>query len=48
MGRVCGSTHGEIRYIYKIFVVKPEERRALRTPMHKWEDNIRMDVWEIW
>jgi len=46
MGRAC-STHGEdgkcIENIYR----KPEGRRPLRRPRHRWEDNIRMDLREI-
>jgi hypothetical protein len=28
-------------------VRKPEGKRPLRRPAHKWEENIRMDLWEI-
>jgi hypothetical protein len=27
-------------------VGKPEERRPLGRPRHRWEDNIKMDFWE--
>jgi hypothetical protein len=30
-------------YAYKIFVGKPEGKRPLGKPRHRWEDNIRMD-----
>jgi hypothetical protein len=26
---------------------KPEGRRPLGRPRHRWEDNIRMDLWEV-
>jgi hypothetical protein len=42
---------GEIRDGYKILVRKPEGKRPLGRPRHKWEDNIRMDFrdigWEV-
>jgi hypothetical protein len=28
-------------------VGKPEGKRALGRPWHKWKDNIRMDLWEM-
>jgi len=37
---------GEMRNAYKIMVRKPE-RRPLRRPRHRWEDNIRMEIREI-
>jgi hypothetical protein len=39
------STQGEIN-AYKTSVVKPEEKRSLRRPRHRWEDNNRMDLRE--
>jgi hypothetical protein len=32
---------------YKILVGKPEGRRPLGRPRHRWEDNIKMDLGEI-
>jgi hypothetical protein len=26
---------------------KPEEKRPLRRPRHRWEDNIKMDLQEV-
>jgi hypothetical protein len=46
MGRTC-STNGEKRNAYKILVGKPEGKRPLGRPRHRWEDNIRMDLTEI-
>jgi hypothetical protein len=37
---------GEIRNAYKILVVKPEGKRPLGRPTCRWEENIRMDLWE--
>ena len=34
---------GERRDVYRVLVGKPEGRR----PRHRWEDNIRMDLWEV-
>jgi len=28
--------------VYKILIRKPQRKRLLRRPMHRWEDNIRM------
>jgi hypothetical protein len=38
----------EIRNVYKILVRKPEGKRPLKRPRHIWEDNIRMDLRELW
>jgi hypothetical protein len=38
---------GEMRNAYSILVGKPEGKRPLRRPRHRWEDNIRMDLREI-
>jgi hypothetical protein len=38
---------GEIRNTYKMLVGNPEEKRPLRRPRRKWEDNIIMDITEI-
>jgi hypothetical protein len=32
---------------YKILVRKPEGKRSLRRPSHRWECNIRIDLREI-
>jgi hypothetical protein len=26
---------------------KPERKKPLRRPRHRWEDSIKMDLWEI-
>jgi hypothetical protein len=38
---------GEDRKVYKVLVGKPEGKRALRRPRHRWEVGIRMDLREI-
>jgi hypothetical protein len=38
---------GEVRGAYNIFVGRPEGRRPLDRPRHRWDDNMMMDVWEI-
>jgi hypothetical protein len=38
---------GEKRKAYRILVGKPEGKRPLRRPRHRWEDNIRIDLREI-
>jgi hypothetical protein len=38
---------GEERKVYGILVGKPEGKRPLVRPRHRWEDGIRMDLGEI-
>jgi hypothetical protein len=38
---------GEERKVYKVLVGKPEGKRPLRRPRHRWEDGIRMDLRKI-
>jgi hypothetical protein len=38
---------GEKRGIYRFLVWKPEGKRPLRRPRHRWEDNIKMDFQEV-
>jgi hypothetical protein len=38
---------GEEREVYKVLVGKPEGKRPLGRPRHRWEDEIRMDLGEI-
>jgi hypothetical protein len=46
MGRAC-STNGAKRNAYRIVVGKPEEKRPMGRPKHRWEDNNKMDFIEI-
>jgi len=38
---------GEERRVYRVLVGKPEGRRPLGSPRHRWVDNIRMDLQEV-
>jgi hypothetical protein len=38
---------GETRNAYRILVGKPEGKRPLGRPKHRWMDNIKMDLGEI-
>jgi hypothetical protein len=38
---------GEERVVYRVLVGKPEGRRPLGRPRHRWEDNIRMELREV-
>jgi hypothetical protein len=46
MGRSC-NTYGERRGAYRVLMGKPEGRRPLGRPRHRWEDNIKMDLREV-
>ena len=35
---------GETRGVYRVLLVKPEEKRPLGRPRSRWEDNIKMDL----
>jgi len=41
--------HGpiHIKGAYWVLVGKPEEKRPLGRPKHKWEDNIKTDFQEV-
>jgi hypothetical protein len=43
MCRTC-RTNGEKRYAYRILVGKPEGKRPLGRPRHRWVDNVKMDL----
>jgi hypothetical protein len=36
------STHGDKRNLYRVLVGKPEGKRPLRRPGHRWEGDIKM------
>jgi hypothetical protein len=38
---------GERGGAYRILVGKPERKRPLGKPRHRWEDNIKMDLQEV-
>jgi hypothetical protein len=37
-----------MRYAYKILAGKPEWKRPLIRPRHRWDDYIKMDLRDIW
>jgi hypothetical protein len=41
------ASMGEERKVYKVLVGKPEGKRPLGRPRHRWEDGIRMDLKDI-
>jgi len=38
---------GERRDVYRVLVGKPEGKRLLGRPRHRWEDNIKTDLQEV-
>jgi hypothetical protein len=38
---------GEERGVYRVLVGKPERKRPLGRPRHRWDDNIKMDLQEV-
>ena len=38
---------GEGRSVHRVVVGKPEEKRSLGRPRHRWEDNIKMDLQDL-
>ena len=38
---------GERRGVYRVLVGKPEGKKLLGRPRRRWEDNIKMDIWEM-
>jgi hypothetical protein len=39
---------GEGRGVYRVLVGRPEGKRPLGRTRHTWEDNIKVDLREIW
>jgi hypothetical protein len=37
----------EDRGVHRVLVVKPEGKKPLERPRHRWEDNIKMDLQEV-
>ena len=33
--------------MHRVLVGKPEVKRPLGRPRRRWEDNIKMDLWEV-
>jgi hypothetical protein len=38
---------GEERRVHRVLVGKPEGKKPLGRPRHRWEDNVRMDLQEV-
>ena len=38
---------GEGRGVHRVLVGKPEGKRPLGRPRHRWEDNIKIDLQEV-
>ena len=38
---------GEGRGVYRVLLGKPEGKRPLGRPRHRWEGNIKMDIQEV-
>jgi hypothetical protein len=47
VGWTCG-THGEGSGVYRVLVGSPEGKRLLGRLRRRWEDNIKIDLREIW
>jgi hypothetical protein len=45
---LVGLRMGEIRKAYKILVGKPKLKRPLGRSRHKWVNNIKIDLKDIW
>jgi hypothetical protein len=41
------SDDGEQRGVYRVLVGKPEGKRLMGRPRHRWENNIKMDLQEV-
>jgi len=37
----------KMRGVYRVLVGKPEGKRPLGRPRHRWENNIKMDLQEV-
>ena len=38
---------GQGRGVYRVLAGKPEGKKPLRRPRHRWEDNIKTDLQEV-
>jgi len=41
------STYGERRGVYWVLMGKPEGKRPLGRPRHRWEDNMKMHLHKV-
>ena len=47
MGGKCSGYGGGERGVYRVLVGKPEGKRPVGRPRHRWEDNIKMVLEEV-
>ena len=47
MGRVCSTYGDERRGIYRVLLERPEGKKPIGRPRHRWEDNIKIDLKEV-
>ena len=47
MGGTCSTYGGKRIGVYRVLVGKPEGKRPLGRPRHRWEDNIKMDLRDV-
>jgi hypothetical protein len=40
------ASMGEGRNVYRVLLVKPEGKKQLERPRHRWEDGIKLDLGE--
>jgi hypothetical protein len=38
---------GEMRDVYRVLGGRPEGKRSLGRTRHRWEDNMKIDLWEV-
>jgi hypothetical protein len=38
---------GDRRGVFRVLLGKPEGKRPLKRPRHRWEDNIKMELQEV-
>jgi len=43
----CVACVGDSRDAYRVLVQKPEGKRPLESPRHRWKDNIKMNLQEM-
>ena len=46
MDGACSAYGGEER-LQRVLVGKPEEKKPLGRPRHRWEDNIKIDLQDV-
>ena len=46
MGGACGMYERQER-AYRILVGRPDKKKTLGGPTHRWEDNINMDLQDV-